>query len=248
MNCHLLVPNLFWPVAAGAEPYRGLDLPALEILLACGRRARAAGASLERWLAAAYRLPADLPLAPYALRGEGDEPGDHCWMCADPVHLKVHGDRLLLADASRFTVTPEEARDFIGTLNAHFAAEGITFIAPNPQRWYLRIAPGQNLRIAPTSEVAGRSIHEFLPAGVDGAPWRRILNEAQMALHDHPRNQERESRGELSVNSVWLWGAGEARELAAIYGVVWGDHPFTVGLAVTVAPWPAHCPPPVRPC
>ena len=35
------------------------------------------------------------------------------------------------------------------------------------------------------------------------------MNEAQMVLHAHPVNQAREARGELAVNSVWFWGAGE---------------------------------------
>ncbi|OGA21406.1 MAG: hypothetical protein A3I02_09220 [Betaproteobacteria bacterium RIFCSPLOWO2_02_FULL_67_26] len=231
MNCHLLVPNLYWPAAAGTEPYRGLEAPALETLLARGHRLRTGGASLERWLAAAYGLPAGLPLAPYALRGDGGDPGDDCWMHADPVHLRVHGDRLVLADATRLQVTPDEARAFIAALGAHFAAEGIAIIAPDPQRWYLRSADEPRLSTNPTAEVAGRSIEPFLPSGDDGAHWRRVINEAQMLLHDHPRNQEREARGELPVNSIWPWGAGRARRPATPYDAVWGGHPLATGLA-----------------
>jgi hypothetical protein len=229
MNCHLLVPNLFWPAAAGAEPYRDLELPALQALLARGRRARTDGSSLERWLATAYGLPDDLPLAPHSLRGDGGEPGDHWWMHADPVHLRVHGDRLVLADASRLSITAEEAQEFVAALTAHFAAEGMLFVAPSPQRWYVRLVTGPRLRVLPTSEMAGRSIEPFLPSGEDGARWRRFFNEAQMVLHGHPRN---EPRGALPVNSVWLWGAGCARRLVSPYDVVWSDHPLAAGLAM----------------
>ena len=34
------------------------------------------------------------------------------------------------------------------------------------------------------------------------------MNEAQMILHTHPVNAEREARGMPAVNSVWLWGGG----------------------------------------
>ena len=231
MNCHLLVPNLYWPAAAGTEPYRDLDLTALETLLARGQRSRTGGASLERWLAEAWRLPAGLPLAPYALRGDGVDPGNDCWMHADPVHLKVHREHLVLADATQLHVTPEEAREFTAALGAHFATEGVAIAAPNPQRWYLRTVDEPRLSTLPTSEVAGRSIERFLPSGDDGGRWRRAINEAQMLLHDHPRNQERETRGELPVNSIWLWGAGRARELAAPYDAAWSDHPLVAGLA-----------------
>ena len=64
MDCHLLATDLFWPSSAGGEPARDLDAPALETLLARGNRSRTAGASLERWLAREWGLPASLPLAP----------------------------------------------------------------------------------------------------------------------------------------------------------------------------------------
>jgi len=231
MNCHLLVSDLFWPASAGDEPYSGLALPALETLLARGRGVRTAGASLERWLAAEYRLSDGLPLAPFSLRGDGVEPGGDCWMRADPVHLKLHGDRLVLADASRLAVTPDEAREFVASLNSHFAGEGISFIAPSPQRWYLRTANAPRLRTTPTAEAAGRSIEALLPDGDEGARWRRVINEAQMLLHQHACNEARERRGQLVVSSVWLWGPGRDRSLTAPYDAVWADHPLAAGLA-----------------
>jgi hypothetical protein len=231
MNCHLLVSDLFWPASAGNEPYSGLALPALETLLARGRGVRTAGASLERWLAAEYSLSDGLPLAPFSLRGDGGEPGRDCWMCADPVHLKLHGDRLILADASRLAVTAEEAREFVAALNSHFASEEILFIAPSPQRWYLRTAIVPQLRTTPTAEVAGRSVEALLPDGDDGARWRRVINEAQMLLHQHACNEARERRGQLGVNSIWLWGPGRDRSLTAPYDVVWAEHPLAAGLA-----------------
>ncbi len=243
MNCHLLVSDLFWPASAGNEPSSGLALPALETLLARGRRVRTAGASLERWLAAEYRVSDGLPLAPFSLRGDGGEPGGDCWMRADPVHLKLHGDRLILADASRLAVTPGEARDFVAALNLHFAGEGISLIAPSPPRWYLRTANAPRLRTTPTAEAAGRNVEALLPDGDDGARWRGVINEAQMLLHQHPCNEARERRGQLAVNSVWLWGAGRDHSLAAPYDTVWTDHPLAAGLAaaggVAARPLPA---------
>ena len=236
MNCHLLVPELFWPAASGADPYRDLALPALETILARGRRTRTPGSSLERWLAAAFHADAgrELPLAPAALRGDGGEPRDHWWLQADPVHLKVHGDRLILADASRFAVSPDEARELTAALNSHFASEGIAFVAPQPQRWYARIAAAPRIRTTPTAEAAGRNIERFLPTGEDGARWRKIINEAQMALHAHRCNEDREARGELPINSVWFWGAGRASDepSGSPYAAVWSKHPLATGLAL----------------
>ena len=134
MNCHLLVPDLFWPAAAGSEPYRDLALPGLETILGRGRHVRTAGTSLERWLAGAFALPPELPLAPYALLADGIQPGEHWWMQADPVHLKVHRDRLILADASRLDIGIEEAGDFVAALNVQLAPEQMSFFAPTDAR------------------------------------------------------------------------------------------------------------------
>ena len=231
MNCHLLVPDLFWPASAGNEPYSGLELPALETLLARGRRVKAPGASLERWLAGRYRLSDEVPLAPFSLRGDGGAPGGDWWMRADPVHLKVHGNLLILADVSRLALTPEEAREFVAALNSHFAGEGISFIAPNPQRWYVRTANEPRLHTTPTSEAAGRSVDALLPRGEDGARWRRVINEAQMLLHQHPGNETRERQGRLPVNSIWIWGPGRDCRLAATFDAIWSEHPVAAGMA-----------------
>ncbi len=239
MNCHLLVPNLFWPESVGVEPYRELALPALETLLARGTRRKHAGISLERWLADAFRIAPqyDLPLAALALRGDGGEPGTGCWLQADPVHLKIHGDRPVLADASRFEITRQEADELLAALNAHFAQDGLAFVAPAPQRWYARAHSEPRIRTTPTGEVAGRSVEHFLPAGDDSARWHSIMNEAQMLLHQHPCNEAREARGELPINSVWFWGAGRLPEVArdAPYGTVWSDHPLAAGLAAATS-------------
>jgi len=47
-----------------------------------------------------------------------------------------------------------------------------------------------------------------LPKGDEAMHWHRIFNEIQMLLFAHPVNEAREARGELPVNSVWLWGGG----------------------------------------
>jgi hypothetical protein len=231
MDCHLLVSDLFWPASAGTEPYGGLALPALETLLARGRRSKTPGGSPERWLAAQYQLPDTLPLAALSLRGDGGEPGIDCWIRADPVHLRVHGDRMVLADASRLAVTPEESRECVAALNSHFASESVSFVAPHPERWYARTTQEPQVLTTPTSEAAGRSIEALLPRGEDGARWRRILNEAQMLLHEQPCNQAREQQGRPEINSIWPWGPGRDRTLGASYDAIWTDHPLAKGLA-----------------
>jgi hypothetical protein len=235
MGCHLLIPDLFLPDGSGAALYDELALPALETLLARGALQRSPGMSLERWLGAAFEVEQqyDLPLAAASLRGDGVDPGAACWLRADPVHLKVQRDQLVLADASCFEISAPEAAGLLGTLNAHFLEDGIEFIAPVPQRWYARLHAEARIHTTPTLEVAGRSIERFLPAGDDGARWRRLINEAQMLLHEHSGNEAREGRGEIPINSVWFWGAGRMPGVGggAPYGAVCTSNPLAAGLA-----------------
>jgi hypothetical protein len=249
MNCHLLVSPLLWPAIAGAASLGELELPALETLMARGERAVIEGGSIERWLAASFGVDrgGELALAPFSFRGEGCEPGKHGWLRADPVHLRIHADRMVLADASRFTITANEAGQLVDTLNAHFAQSDITFFAARPECWYARVARAPRLRTTPTAEVAGRDIEPCLPKGEEQARWRGVFNEAQMLLHEHPCNEHREQRGELPVNSLWFWGAGtDSQPRARVrYDTVWSDDPVARGLAlasrISSRPLPDHC-------
>ena len=132
---------------------------------------------------------------------------------ADPVHLRPDLDAARLFDASHFALSRDEATAMAAALDRHFAPEGVRFEAPRPTRWYARLERQPDAEFQPPGGAAGLvdgvGAGGALPAGNEGSLWRRRMNEAQMVLHAHPVNQAREARGELAVNSVWFWGAGE---------------------------------------
>jgi len=243
MHCHLLLPDLFWPERDFSDVYRGLDTPALERLLVKGRRHAAAGpveagpfaaTSAEAWLCAQFNVDrqADWPAAPYCLLADGGKPGKHHWLRADPVHLRLEGSRLVLADSGIFPVTQQEAENLADSLNAHFFGDGLIFYPLRPDRWYLRVERAPALETTPLPEAAGRSIDALLPRGADAPSWRARLNDIQMLLHGHAVNEEREKAGELPINSVWLWGGGKLPDaLRAPFNAVWSRDPFAAGLA-----------------
>ena len=226
------VPGLLgpWPQALAADIVRGLEVPGLVGLLA---RARPAGRpawrsradepeSFERLAFGVFGYPpsgSDIPAA--ALMWEHDAAGSPAGggaaangpslvpLRADPVHLRPDLDAARLFDASHFAITRDEAAAMAAALDRHFAPEGVGFEAPHPTRWYARLEAQPDARFQPPGGAAGRGAGGALPAGNEGSLWRRRMNEAQMVLHAHPVNQAREARGELAVNSVWFWGAGE---------------------------------------
>ena len=147
----------------------------------------------------------------------------------------MHKDRIQLAGAEGLDVTAMEAAGLVAALNAHFAEEQLEFVAPTPLRWYVRPREEPRVRTTPPSEVPGRAIQNCLPEGADGARWRRIINEAQMLMHGHRCNEEREQRGAPTINSLWFWGAGRVPAVPrdAPYGAVWAADPLAAGIAST---------------
>ncbi len=234
MHCHLLLPDLFWPERERREIYGELELPALELLLAKGRQRGGEGGTLESWLCGQFGVEknADWPIAPYSLLADGGEPGAQHWLRADPVHLKLEGNRLVLADSGMFAIAQQEAESLAESLNAHFAAEGLSFHPLRPSRWYLRCEAAPALETTELPQAAGRSIDKLLPRGVDSVRWRARMNEWQMLLHEHAVNVEREQAGQLAVNSVWIWGGGALQGApSAPYHAVWAANSVAIGLA-----------------
>ncbi len=138
-----------------------------------------------------------------------------------------------------------QAAGFCDSLNRHFAGEGLQFIAPTPQHWYLRLADDPGVAPLPFSQVAGRDIRTSLPQGSAALRWHKLLNEIQMLLSSHPLNDAREARGELAINSLWLWGGGVApAQLTRPNIKVYADSPLAAAFAAAAGMAHADLPPP----
>ena len=233
MHCTLLIPGLIWPREIADTVLRGVDLPALTKLLARARMERFPAITPEGWLCQAFEVERqhDWPVAPLTLEADGGDPGDAYWLRADPVHIKVERDRLLLLDNALFDVTAAEAQSLVETLNGYFAGEDVSFHAPTPKRWYAKVARAPELVTRTLREVAGGDVQSHLPGGADALAWNRLFNEAQMLLHEHPVNAAREARGELVLNSVWPWGGGTRPAVRGRpFSFVYSDDPVAIGL------------------
>jgi hypothetical protein len=203
-----LVPYLF-PSARLLEAAQDLHLPALETLLGRGRHQRCPTEGVEAALCEALGITRqqDWPLAPITLVADGGTAGDAYWLRADPVHLRVMRDRIVLAGSESTELSRQEADALATAIGQHFGADLSPFPL-HPQRWYLRFPQAPRLTTTPLSVAAGCDIEPLLPQGKDAMQFRARLNELQMLLHEHPVNQAREARGDLPVNSLWLWGGG----------------------------------------
>ena len=173
--------------------FPGGTLPA-QVATALGRADRSGGeagesAQLRRhfqvqpepWSAAALTRQVDA----------GDAAGS-LWLRADPANVQpdMQGARLM-ASAETLRLEPADTAALLPALQPLFAGFGFQLDAPTPSRWYL-----------------GDDLFEHLPEGDNGRRWRALLTEAQVALHQHPWNEQRVAQGRRAVNSLWFWGAG----------------------------------------
>src|ERR1019366_3692024 len=122
-NVHLVIPDLFLPKDFAAEVCAELRLPALEKLLGRGRSEILEPVPLENLLCEMFGMScqADAPIAPVSAAFDGLGAG--CWLRADPVHLRLQRDQMLLLP--NMEISADEAGQMCARLDIHFAGHGI---------------------------------------------------------------------------------------------------------------------------
>lgn len=237
MKLHLFIPDLFWPDSSQTDIYRQLELPALEVILSKSSRGQtAAGQSPESWLCKNFNVDKqqDWPVASILLQHEKKEieVGESYWLRVDPVHLRIENNHMLLGDNQILNISLKEAVALADNINTFFSDDGVTVLPLYPDRWYLKCNQIPELQTALLSEAVGKNINYLLPQGKDGAVWNSRINEIQMLFYDHPVNRDREMRGELAINSVWIWGGGtRPAKVHASCAKVWSNHELACALA-----------------
>ncbi|HXF77504.1 MAG TPA: hypothetical protein VN598_01465 [Usitatibacter sp.] len=238
MPLDLIIPDLLLPDDA-PEALRNARLAHAEKWLARASSTREAGSDSLRWVARRHGIEGALPVAAISRLGEGAEAAGQ-WLRADPVHLRVDNDGLVLHDPSALALTLGDAHALAGSLGAHFAQDGLAFEVLAPERWYVRY-PGEAPRTVPLPDAFGRNVFGLLPKGGGAISWANRLTEAQMVLSSHAVNEGREP----AVNSVWFWGEGALPDsLPHRYDAFYADDAFVRGVArlsgARVEPRPAR--------
>ncbi len=245
----VVLPGLLPPADAGLAPPSRPDgaraaartAPALARLLALAGEPTVEPDGIGAALAPLYGIArqADWPLAPVRAAALGQAAGSDYWLAADPVLLEAGRDDVRLV-ARVADLSADEAAALVATLNAHFAADGIAFVAPRPDAWFVRCASVPRLATRPLDAALGRTLRALLPEGADAPRWRRWGNEIQMLLHEHPINAARAAAGRRPVNSVWLSTGGTLPPPAVVPVATFANG----GVAVALA---AHAGRPARP-
>ena len=147
-----------------------------------------------------------------AVDTDAADAGGAQWLRADPAWIRpdINGARLFAAGEG-LRLSRADADALLPALRPLFGDIGMPIDAPDPSRWYLRIAPGTALpAFADPADALGSDLGDALvdENGLEARRWRTLLSEAQVALHNHPWNARRAAEGKPPVNSLWFWGGG----------------------------------------
>jgi len=125
-----------------------------------------------------------------------------CWVMS-PYHAQLARDSVRVFPEGLLPWTADDADYLCTILNPLLADEGMAVHCIGVA---LLLTCDQPLQALPQGfgEISGHLLPNKHHPGEDGGRLNRLLSEIQMTLFQHP-SLERQMRGELDVNGVWLW-------------------------------------------
>jgi hypothetical protein len=157
------------------------------------------------------------------------------YMHADPVHLRADLDHAVLTSSADLAISDTEADVLCEALNQHFNEDGLNFFRIDKNQWFVSSKKKIQMNTTSLVEATGRNINFLLPQGPGSSNWKQRLTEAQMLLHAHDININRENTGQQSINSLWFHGSGEQPVLnESVVTSVCSDDDLFKGLASLV--------------
>lgn len=230
---HIAIPGLSHLIAS-LDSVDVAKLAPLLTLLARGEKFSTG--TLTNWLlghAGVVGDPAaDAPVAALSRLGDLDRRDSLWWVRADLVRMTADRDSLLMTAWHSLNDAPQ----LIEKVRALVEEEGFRFETSGGRRWYLGADEDPQLRSYPAEEVIGKSLHDFLPKGVNRKRWQRLMTEMQMVMHQAVRDENNGADDARTPNSVWFWGAGQ---MPATVDKCWDDvcseDPLARGLGVAMA-------------
>ncbi|MCC2596804.1 hypothetical protein LKR43_10680 [Pusillimonas sp. MFBS29] len=141
---------------------------------------------------------------------EQDQP---VWL-VELVHVSPSRDGAALLPASELAVTPEHSVALYESVLDLFAEAGFHLSPSDTSHWRITLPEGYTPACASPTLVSLTSVNDWWPQDIASRPWRRLSNEVQMLWFEHPVNQQRYQQGLAPINSLWLFGGAQARQLS----------------------------------
>lgn len=148
------------------------------------------------------------PWAAWQAQGSGITTEAQSWGLLTPCHWLMGRESLTLLDPDELHLSEADSRTLLATLRPWFEEEGWTLVYDRPTRWYAAHPSLASLPTASLDRVIGRNPDVWMPDHPQARLIKRLQNEVQMLMYQHPLNEARTASGQLTVNSFWLSGTG----------------------------------------
>ncbi|EJN07002.1 hypothetical protein [Herbaspirillum sp. YR522] len=224
----VLIPFALPPAELARDLLRQTRAPALAMLLgrasqtvptrACDPFSRAL--PHEHWLAQHFGLARSTPdssppAATTLMRRFGHAPAAGHWFVLHPAHIHVARDHLVLTDIAQLQLEQPQSQQLFDAAAPLFVELGHELVYGDARTWFIRADAWAGLRTSTPAAASGRNVDIWMPEGPGELAWRKLQNEVQMQWFTEAINDEREARGQKTINSIWLWGGSDAAAHAA---------------------------------
>ncbi len=137
-------------------------------------------------------------------------PEDVAFRC-NLVNILHFEGRGYMHDFSAGHISTAEARKVIAQLNLELGNEQLHFYPGVSYRHLMVIkdCPVElaEIKLIPPHDISGQEIVDHLPAD-HGSPIHNLMLSSQMVIYRLPFIREKLEKGEVTANSIWLWGQG----------------------------------------
>lgn len=213
---HLIIPYAASRSPALRSALPQLQLPHLQALLQALTRVHSDADDLdepgldmphERALARALDLPGTTGAWPWAAWSQGVT-GETPQAFFTPCHWQIGMDQVVMLNPASLQLSEAESQALLQAMQPFFSEDGLSVRYLTPTQWHAQGELLRGLACASVERVVGMNVNPWLPKSPAAKALRRLQSEMQMLLYNHPVNDARSAKGQLTVNSFWVHGAG----------------------------------------
>jgi hypothetical protein len=217
---HLIIPYAATRSPMGRDTLARLHLPNIQMLLQTLTRVHTEeddpdqprlDMPHERALGQVLQLRAVGGAWPWAALSQ-ETPSNQAQAYFSPCHWQIGMDQVVMLNPDNLQLSEEESLSLLTAMKPFLTEDGLTVRYIAPTQWHVQGEMLRDLQCASLDRVIGMNLNAWLPKSESAKMVRRLQSEMQMLLYNHPVNDKRSAQRKLTVNSLWIHGAGSLTE------------------------------------